>query len=31
MDLQNKIDVVVVNLYFIDSKHNLRNIMHEYL
>ncbi|CAD8140921.1 unnamed protein product [Paramecium octaurelia] len=31
MDLQNKIDVVVVNLYFIDSKNNLRNIMHEYL
>ncbi|CAD8058689.1 unnamed protein product [Paramecium sonneborni] len=31
MDLQNKIDIVVVNLYFIDSKHNLSNIMHEYL
>ncbi|CAD8060570.1 unnamed protein product [Paramecium sonneborni] len=31
MDLENKIDIVVVNLYFIDSKHNLRNIMHEYL
>ncbi|CAD8150178.1 unnamed protein product [Paramecium pentaurelia] len=31
MDLDQKVDIVIVNLYYVDSKDNLKNIMYEYL
>lgn len=31
MDLDQKLDIVVVNLYYVDCKDNLKNILYEYL
>ncbi|CAD8138049.1 unnamed protein product [Paramecium octaurelia] len=31
MDLDQKVDVVIVNLYYVDCRDNLKNIMYEYL